>query len=191
MVGKQAGIIDAHRVHPAPAQFDVAHLAGLRLLGGAQRIARDAAAHVLKAHLARHQRLRPLARPGEHELAQHLVLDEGQKFVEALVLVMVRIDVGDQKVVEIALVRLAAGVGQEPAGIKFFDGNAAAAVGEKVHWRNSGGMWRRRKRMRRAEVARRGARLTRFGGKSHPPAAGLGLPQIRREASTHHHRQCR
>src|SRR6185437_13666403 len=120
-------------------------------------------------------RLPPLGAAGEHQLPQHVVLDEGEEFVEALVLVVMRIDIGDQHIVEAALMGLAAGVRQQAAGIEFFDGNAAAAVGEKVHWRGSGNSedpsWR--KRMRRAEVARRGARLTRFGGKSHPPAAGL------------------
>ena len=115
------------------AELDVAHLAVPGLLRRAQRIARDAPAHVLEADLARHQRLAALGAAGEHELAQHLVLDERQEFVVALVLVVVRIDVGDQDVVEVALVRLLAGMRQQAAGVELFDGDAPAAIGEKVH----------------------------------------------------------
>jgi hypothetical protein len=46
---------------------------------------------------------------------------------------MVRIDVGDQYVVEIALVRLLAGMGQEPRGIELLDRHAATAIGKKIH----------------------------------------------------------
>ena len=67
-------------------------------------------------------------------MAQHVVLDEGQKLVEALVLVVMGIDVGDQNVVEIALMRLLAGMGQEPAGIKLLDRHATAAIGKKIHF---------------------------------------------------------
>ena len=130
---EQAGIIDAHGVHPALAQFDVANLAGCGLFRRAQRIAGDTAAHVLETDLARRQRLPPLGAAGQHEVAQHVVLDEGQKLVEALVLVVVEIDVGDQNVVEIALMRLLAGVRQEPAGIELLDRHAAAAIGKKIH----------------------------------------------------------
>ncbi len=130
---EQAGIVDAHGVHPALAEFDVAQLAGCGLFRRAQRIAGDAAAHVLEADLARRERLPPLGAAGQHQVAQHVVLDEGQELVEALVLVMMGIDVGDQHVVEIALMRLLAGVGQEPAGIELLDRHAAAAIGKKIH----------------------------------------------------------
>ncbi len=71
------------------------------------------------------------ARQGE--LAQHVVFHEGQEFVVVLVLVMMRIDIDDQDVVEAALMRLLARVRQEPRGVELFDGDAAAAVGDQVH----------------------------------------------------------
>ena len=88
--------------------------ARLGLLGGAQRIARDAAAHVLVADRLRHDRLRgPWSRPAMRELAQHVVLHERQDFAEVLVLVMVGVDVDDQHVVELALHRLLARVREQ------------------------------------------------------------------------------
>ena len=53
---EQAGIVDAHRVHPAIAELDVAQRRRRRrsFSDDAQRIAGDAAAHVLVADLARH-----------------------------------------------------------------------------------------------------------------------------------------
>ena len=130
---KQAGIIDAHRVHPAMAELDVAQLAVGGLLRRAHRIARDAAAHVLEADLRRHQGLAALGAAGEHELAQHLVLDEGKEFVVALVLVMVAVDVDDQDVVELALVRLPPRMGEQPAGVELLDRHPSAAIGDEVH----------------------------------------------------------
>ena len=97
------------------AELDVAALALLGLFRRAQRIAGDAAAHVLERDLARHQRLAALGAAGEHELAENFVLDEGQEFVVALVLVMVRVDIGDQNVVELALHRLLARMRQAAA----------------------------------------------------------------------------
>jgi hypothetical protein len=38
-------------------------------------------------------------------------------------------------------VGLSAGVGEQTTGIEFFDGNAAAAVGEKIHGVTPSGMW--------------------------------------------------
>ena len=46
---------------------------------------------------------------------------------------MVRIDVDDQDVIELALLRLLAGVGKEPRGVELFDRDASAAVGDEVH----------------------------------------------------------
>ena len=50
-----------------------------------------------------------------------------------LVLVVMRVDVDDQHVVELALHRLLAGVRQQPAGVQLFDGDASAAISNKVH----------------------------------------------------------
>src|SRR5215813_2937613 len=130
---EQARIVDAHRVHPAMAELHVAVLARGGLLGGTQRIAGDAAAHVLEADLAQRDGLAALTAAGEDELAQHFVLDQRQEFVEALILVMVAVDIDDQDVVEVALHRLLAGMGKEPAGIELFERYPAAAISEKVH----------------------------------------------------------
>jgi hypothetical protein len=46
---------------------------------------------------------------------------------------MVRIDVDDQDVVEVTLLRLLAGVREQPGGVKLFDCDAPAAVGDEVH----------------------------------------------------------
>ena len=50
-----------------------------------------------------------------------------------LVLVVVRVDVDDQHVVELALHRLLAGVSQQPAGVQLLDCYAPAAICNKVH----------------------------------------------------------
>jgi hypothetical protein len=46
---------------------------------------------------------------------------------------MVRIDVDDKHVVELALLRLLARVGEQPGGVELLDRNASAAVGNEVH----------------------------------------------------------
>ncbi len=74
------------------------------------------------------------AAAGHGQLTQHVVFHVGQEFVVVLVLVMVRVDVDDQNVVELALMRLLAGVGQEPRGVQLFDGDAAAAIGDQIHF---------------------------------------------------------
>src|SRR5215471_6834306 len=130
---KQARIVDAHRIHPAMAELDVAQRVALGLLGRAHRVARDAAAHVLEADLRGHQGLASLGAPREHQLAQHLVLDERQKLLVDLVLVMMAVDIGDQHVVEVALVRLAARMGEQPAGVELLDRHPPAAVSDEVH----------------------------------------------------------
>ena len=72
-------------------------------------------------------------RPDHDQLAQHVVFHERQEFVVMLVLVMVRVDVDDQNVVEVALVRLLARMREEPRGVELLDGDAAAAIGDQVH----------------------------------------------------------
>jgi hypothetical protein len=46
---------------------------------------------------------------------------------------MVRIDVHDQDIVQLALVRLLARVRQEPGGVEFVDRHPPAAIGNEVH----------------------------------------------------------
>ena len=131
---EQAGIVDAHRVHPAMAELHVAHLALLGLLGRAQRIARDAPAHVLEADRhVRDEAAAALGAAGDRELADDVVLQEGQDVVHALVLVVMGVDVDDQDVVELALLRLLLGVRQKPRGVELFDGDAPAAIGNEFH----------------------------------------------------------
>src|SRR5262249_43006313 len=126
-------IVQCHRVPPAMAELHVAVLSRGGLLGGTQRIAGDAAAHVLEADLAWRDCLAALAAAGEDELPQHLVLDQRQELVEALVFVMVPIDIDDQDVIEVALHRLLVGLGKEPTGIELFERDPAAAISEKIH----------------------------------------------------------
>src|SRR5437763_12981001 len=102
-------------------ELDVAHLAGAGLLGRSHGITRDAAAHVLEADLARQQGLAALGAAGEDQLTEHLVLDQRQEFVEALVFVMMAVNVYDQNIVEVALDRLLSGMGEQAAGIELFE----------------------------------------------------------------------
>ena len=67
------------------------------------------------------------------ELLEHVVFHERQDVAEVLVLVVVRVDVDDQHVVELALHRLLAGVRQQAAGVQFFDCYAPAAISNEVH----------------------------------------------------------
>ena len=50
-----------------------------------------------------------------------------------LVLVVVRVHVDDEYVVELALNRLFAGVREEPGGVQLVDRYASAAFSEEVH----------------------------------------------------------
>jgi len=119
---KQAGIVDAHGVHPALAKLHVAWLAVIGLLGRAQRIARHPAAHVLVAHLRRHDVLAAeLGAPRHGDLAQNVVLHERENVGEILVLVVVGVDVDDQDVVELAAVGFLARVGEQAGSVQFVD----------------------------------------------------------------------
>src|SRR5262249_26821712 len=121
-------------VHRAMTELDAAQLAGGGLLGGAHGIARDAPAHLLKAdRRVRNDAAAALGAACDRELAQNVVLHEGKKLVQALVLVMVRIDVDDQDIVELSLLRLLAGVGKQPGGVELFNCDTPAAVDDEVH----------------------------------------------------------
>ena len=116
------------------AELHVAHLALLGLLRGPQRIARNAPAHVLEPDChVRHERPAALGAAGDRELAEHVVLHEGEDVVHALVLVVMGIDVDDQDVVELALLRLLTGMGEQAGGVELLDGDAPAAIGDEVH----------------------------------------------------------
>jgi len=105
---EQARIIDAHGVHPAMAELHVAGLSGFGLLGTAQWIARDPSADILEAHLRRLHvgSATTFLAPRLGKLAQHVVLHERKNVGDVLVLVMVGIDVDDDEIVELALMRL-------------------------------------------------------------------------------------
>ncbi len=116
------------------AELHVAHLSRLGLLRRAHRIARDASAHVLEPDRhVRHEDAAALGAAGDRELAQHVVLHEGQDVVHALVLVVMGVDVDDQDVVELALLRLLTGVGEQAGGVELLDRHAPAAIGDEVH----------------------------------------------------------
>jgi hypothetical protein len=158
------------------AELHVAHLALLGLLGRAQRVARDAAAHVLEAdRAARHQRAAPLGTSCDRELADDVVLDVGQDVVHALVFVVMGVDVDDQHVVELALKRLLPGVREQPRGVELLDGDAPAAIGDEVH-DGSLPIVLVRRRWRVAS----GGDYT--GGKVAAKAYGLSLPGLTRQS---------
>src|SRR5207248_5547968 len=131
---EQAGIVDAQRVHPPMPELDVAQLPLRGLLRSTHWIARDAPAHLLETdRVGGNDAAAAFSAAAERELPQDIVLHEGEKLVQAFVLVMVRIDVDDEHVVKFALLRLLAGMRKQPPGVELFDGDAPAAVGDEVH----------------------------------------------------------
>src|SRR5262249_18497832 len=91
----------------------VAMLAALLgLLGAPQRIARDASAH--------------------GPLAENIVLHVRQDVAVMLVLVMVGVHVDDDKVVELSLDRLLAGMGEKPRGVQLVERYRWAAFSGEV-----------------------------------------------------------
>ena len=109
---------------PAPSVFSLPR----------ERVARDAAAHVLVADVLHGQCAAAALGDALHgELLEHVVFHIGQELAVVLALVVMRVDVDDQHVVELALHRLLAGVRQQPAGVQLLDGYASAAIRNKVH----------------------------------------------------------
>ena len=101
-----------------------------RLFELAQRIARHPAADILIADLSG-QEGRGFARHAAGRLAQlpqHRVLDELQDLVQRLALVVMRVDVDDQHVVEAALIALARRVGEKLVGVEFLDAQLVVTV---------------------------------------------------------------
>src|SRR5262249_11537664 len=66
-------------------------------------------------------------------LAENIVLHVRQDVAVMLVLVVVGVHVDDDKVVELALDRLLAGMGEKPGGVQLVDRYASAAVSEEVN----------------------------------------------------------
>ena len=170
--GKQHGDVDAHGVHPAPRQRHVAVHAGLGLLDPAQRIARDAAAHVLVADAARHDADALGVAGVRHlgELLHHRVGHVLQDFVEQLQLVVMRVDIDDRELVVAALLGLPRGVRQHLAGVELVDLHAAVVAEREFHDACS---FSRRFRSRR-RCRRRGGR------RCISSAAAAGRRRIRR-----------
>ena len=88
---------------------------------------------------------RPLARPAIASWRMHVVLHEREDVVHALVLVVMGIDVDDQHVVELALLRLLAGMGEQAGGVELLDGtrrprSAMRSMAVSPCW--SGRRWR-------------------------------------------------
>ena len=133
---EQAGVVHAHRIHPALAELHVAMLAALLcLLGAAQRVACHATAHVLdEACIGRHDSTAIGHAAATHgPLPEYVVLHVWQDVAVVLVLVVVRVHIDDENVVELALHRLLASVGKKSAGIQLIDRDASTAFSEEVH----------------------------------------------------------
>src|SRR6516165_9307963 len=107
----------------------------LGLLGPPQRIARYAPAHVLdEARVGRHDGAAIGHAAAAHRpLPENIVLHVWQDIAVVLVLVVVSVHVDDDKVVEVALDRLLAGMGEKPGGVQLVDRYASAAFSEEVH----------------------------------------------------------
>src|SRR5262249_28387160 len=117
------------------AELPVASLAALLgLLGAPQRIARHASAHVLdEARIGRHDGAAVGHATTAHgPLAENIVLHVRQDVAVVLVLVMVGVHVDDDKIVELALDPLLAGMGENAGGVKLIDRYASAAFSEEV-----------------------------------------------------------
>jgi hypothetical protein len=128
--------VDADRVHPALGQRDVALiLAGWRLLQAAQRIARDAAAHILITHHRVHDAgvLGVRLRAGQRQLAQHRIVEIFENLVQGLIFIVMRIDVDDRELVIAALARLTRRVRQQLRGVEFLHRHAAEIAELEVH----------------------------------------------------------
>ena len=109
---EQAGVVDAHGVHPFQRHADVAVMgcAGLSLTDvvPAQLVAGDAAADVLIADLAAQHRS---ARPPRFAdstacAADHRAFDVLEHVLVGFALVVVRVDVDDEEILIVALARL-------------------------------------------------------------------------------------
>jgi hypothetical protein len=132
---EQAGVVDRHRVHPAMTELDIAVVAGLvGLLGRAHGITRHAAAHVLVADVGvHHAAAAALSQRRQAELPEYVVLHVGDELAEVLVLVVMRVDIDDENVVELAPDRLLAGMRQQAAGVQLLDWDASAAIRNQIH----------------------------------------------------------
>ena len=123
-------------VHPALGQRHVAvRRRGRRLLRPARRVARHAARDVLVPDLGvgdrRPARAHALLRLGA--VADDRVLDIFGDRVERLALVVMRVDVDDQEILVVPLLRLAIGVLEEGAGVELIDGGIAELGVERIH----------------------------------------------------------
>jgi hypothetical protein len=70
---------------------------------------------------------------GDGQLPQDIVLHEREDILEMLILVVMRVHVDDQHIVEFALLSLLRGVGEQAAGIELLNRDAAAAIRFQIH----------------------------------------------------------
>ena len=129
---EHAGDVDAHGVHPAPHQGDVAVRGRRDLLDPAAGIAGDASADLLVRAVGRRDAATRRA------LILGLVADDRilhvlQDLVEGLGLVVVAVDVDDAEILVAALDRLVRGMRQQGGGIELGGGEVAEVVGVDVH----------------------------------------------------------
>src|ERR1700756_264623 len=130
---EQAGIIDTHRVHPSLCELHIAGTALLGLLGGPQWVAGHAATGVLVSERDRIDDTAPELRGLRlRQLTQGVVLHEWNDLLETLRFVVVRIDIDDEYVLELAFHGLLAGMRQQPTGIEPLDANPPSAVSDQV-----------------------------------------------------------
>ncbi len=129
---EHAGDVDAHGVHEAPHQRDVAVRGRRHLLDAAAGIAGDAAADLLVGAVGRRDAA------ARHALvlglvAQHRIVHVLQDLVERLGLIVVAVDVDDAEVLVTALHRLLRGMREQRRGVELGGGEVAEIAGVNVH----------------------------------------------------------
>ena len=145
--GEQAGIIDAHRVHPFQRHGDVAVVSGADFVVPAdvvpaQLVARDAPADVLVADgAAEHRGAGAALCRFDRLTADHRAFDVCEDLVVRLALVVVGIHVDDEKILVVALTRLPGGVLEVLRGRVVLGREFAHFAAGHVHGRILLGSW--------------------------------------------------
>ena len=129
---KHAGDIDAHGVHPAPHQGDIAVRSRRDLLDPAAGIAGDAPADFLVRAVGRRDAATRRALIFGF-VANDRILHVLQDLVECLGLVVVAVDVDDAEILVAALDRLVRRMRQQRGGIELGGGEVAEVIGVDVH----------------------------------------------------------
>src|SRR5690348_13339543 len=87
-----------------------------------------------------------LGASGDRHLTQHIILHVGENLAVVLALVVMRIDINNQNVVEVALVRLLPGMREQPRGVELLDRDPPAAFNDEIHRLAPNAYWRTRRR---------------------------------------------